>query len=92
MKKLAIVLAAFVALPAAANAAPCRNAQGHFTKCPPAGAAHATPAARATPAAHMAPAGRPAPAARTAMAARTVAAPAGRKPQCRDAKGRFKKC
>lgn len=38
---------AFIALPAAANAAPCKDAKGKFTKCPPAAAATAAPAAKA---------------------------------------------
>jgi hypothetical protein len=78
MNKLAIACAAIamMAAPAAANAAACRDAKGHFTKCPPA-AAHA-PAAAAT---HAAVAAHPA----------AHAAPARRAP-CRDAKGRFKKC
>lgn len=81
MKKLAIAIAAFVVMvvPAAANAAACRNAQGHFIKCPPA----AGPAPRA-----VAVAARPA---AVHPVAHRVAAPVRRAP-CRDAKGRFKKC
>lgn len=81
MNKLAIVVAAFavMAVPAAADAAACRNAQGHFIKCPPAPAAHA-PAPAASRAASVRP------------ALHATAAPARRAP-CRDAKtGRFKKC
>ena len=87
MNKLAIALAAILIMPAAANAAPCRNAQGHFIKCAPATAAHVAPAARAAPIAHAAP-----PAHAPAVHATAARASAGRKAPCRDAKGRFKKC
>lgn len=85
MKKLAIAFAVItmMAAPAAANAAACRNAQGHFIKCPPT----AAPAA-AVP---RAPAARATHAAATRPVAHAAAAPARRAP-CRDAKGRFKKC
>jgi hypothetical protein len=81
MNKLAIALAVvtMMAAPAAANAAACRNAQGHFIKCPP-------PAATAT---HPAVAARPATV--RPVATHAAATPARRAP-CRDAKGRFKKC
>lgn len=39
MRKLALTLTAvtaLVSLPLAANAAPCKDAKGKFTKCPPA--------------------------------------------------------
>lgn len=56
MKKLAIAISAIgmMAVPAAANAAACRDAKGHFTKCAgtavaPAAAAAAHPAPRQTP-------------------------------------------
>jgi hypothetical protein len=81
MNKLAIAFAAIavMAAPAAANAAGCRDAKGHFAKCPPA-AAHA-PAPAATHAAMAA-----------AHPVAHATAPA-RKAPCRDAKtGRFKKC
>jgi hypothetical protein len=37
MKSLTIAIAAvaMLALPAVASAAPCRDARGHFMKCPP---------------------------------------------------------
>lgn len=80
MNKLAIAFAAIAVMadPAAANAAACRNAQGHFIKCPPAAAA------RARVATHAAAAPRP-------VASHAAATPARRAP-CRDARGRFKKC
>lgn len=55
MKKLAIAITAIVmmAVPAAANAAACRDAKGHFIKC------DGTAAAPAAAAHHMAPAPRP---------------------------------
>jgi hypothetical protein len=84
MNKLVIALAAILIMPAAANAAPCRNAQGHFIKCAPAAAA---PAARSAPVVHAAPAAHT-----PALHATAARAPAGRKAPCRDAKGRFKKC
>jgi hypothetical protein len=92
MKKLMLPLALFavLALPAAANASPCRNAKGQFAKC---GTPGALPAGqKATPA--MKPAG-PAmapvmkPAAAPAMA--PAMAPAKKGP-CKDAKGKFIKC
>lgn len=46
MNKFVIALAAIVALPSVANAAPCKDAKGKFIKCPP--AATATHAAAAT--------------------------------------------
>jgi hypothetical protein len=58
MNKLAIIAAALALLtaPGAANAAACRNAQGHFTKCPPPAAARPHAAAtHAVGAAHKAP-------------------------------------
>lgn len=80
MKKLAIAIAAIIALPAVANAAPCKDAKGKFIKCPPAAAATLAPAAIATHAA-------------TPHPAATHAAATVRKAPCRDAKtGRFKKC
>ena len=90
MKKLAIALSAVVmmAVPAAANAAACRDTKGHFIKC--AGVA-AAPAAAQT---HTAVAARPVAHAIAAAhpAVHAMTSPTGRKPQCRDAKGRFKKC
>lgn len=77
-----LALAAALALPVAANAAPCKDAKGKFIKCPPPAAA---PAA-------VAPAARPAAAATHAAAAPAHAA-TPRKAPCRDAKtGRFTKC
>jgi hypothetical protein len=37
MKKLILAIAtlAFIAFPATAKEAPCRDAKGHFAKCPP---------------------------------------------------------
>ncbi|MBV1687734.1 hypothetical protein KRR38_08615 [Novosphingobium sp. G106] len=87
MKKLAIALSVIVmmAVPAAANAAACRDSKGHFIKCAGASAAAPAPAAtHAVAAAH--------PAAHATPAAHAAAAPAARKAPCRDAKGRFKKC
>ena len=77
-----LALAAALALPVAANAAPCKDAKGKFIKCPPPAAA---PAA-------VAPAARPAAAATHAAAAPAHAATPHKGP-CRDAKtGRFTKC
>lgn len=77
MKKLVIAIAAIIALPTIASAAPCKDAKGKFTKCPPAAAATHAPAAHAT--------ATPRPAAAHAVAARQA--------PCRDPKtGRFKKC
>lgn len=76
---LAFAVAAF-ALPAAAQAAPCRDTHGHFVKCTQATPAKApTRAAMATRAA-----AKPA-----ASAHKTAAAGAAR---CRNAKGQFAKC
>lgn len=88
MKKLAIAIVALtvMSISTTANAAACRNAQGHFIKCatsaPAAARAPAAPATHAA-AAH-ATAARP-------PASHTAATTARRTP-CRDAKGRFKKC
>lgn len=80
MKKLAMAIAAIIALPTVLNAAPCKDAKGKFTKCAPLAAATHAPAAVAT---HAALAPRPA----------ATHAAAARKAPCRDAKtGRFKKC
>ena len=95
MKNFALVLAAtaLFALPAAVQAAPCKDAKGHFTKCPPA-AAMPMAAAKAAPA-KMAPA---AVAAKPMVSRKATATPAKmaakgpRKAPCRDAKGRFMKC
>jgi hypothetical protein len=87
MNKLAIALTAILALPVAANAAPCRNAQGHFVKCPPAAPVHAAPAVRAATMTQAMPVARSRPV--RATAAHPTAA---RKAPCRDATGRFKKC
>lgn len=80
MKMLSIA-AAFVAamtIPVAANAAPCKDAKGHFVKCPPPAAAlPITPPAR--------PMTRPTPMAAAPHAAATVQ-------RCRDGKGHFIKC
>ena len=77
-----LALAAALAIPVAANAAPCKDAKGKFIKCPQPAAA---PAA-------VAPAARPATAATHAAAAPTHAATPHKGP-CRDAKtGRFTKC
>jgi len=108
MKKLMLPLALFavLALPAAANASPCRNAKGQFAKCGTPGALpagqKAAPAMKpAGPA--MAPAMKPAPAAPAmkpaAPAMKPAAAPAmapamapAKKGPCKDAKGKFIKC
>lgn len=57
-------------------AAPCKDAKGKFIKCPPAAAAPATKVVAAK--------------STTKVATKTTTA--GKKVQCRDAKGRFKKC
>jgi hypothetical protein len=74
-----------MAVPAAANAAACRDSKGHFIKCAGAPAAVAAPAAT-----HAAVAAHPVP--HATAAAHVTTAPTGRKAPCRDAKGRFKKC
>ena len=95
MRKISIAfaLAALIAVPATAQAAPCKDAKGKFIKCPPA----AAPAAVATKAA-MAAKVEAKTAKKVAVAAKADAkvakkaaakAVAGR---CRDAKGRFAKC
>jgi hypothetical protein len=81
MKKIAIGLAmlAAAALPASGSAAAnqCRDAQGHFVKCP---TAPASPAARATPAPHP-------------SASSHAATPQkGTTQRCRNAKGQYAKC
>lgn len=83
MKKFAIALSALaaLALPATGNAAPCRNAQGHFVKCP------TTPAPAPT---HAAPASHASPTAAHATARRPAASGAAHR--CRNAKGQFAKC
>ena len=86
MKKLMLIIAA-LALPVAAHAAPCKDAQGQFIKCPAAAAAPAMAAAK--PAAAKPAAAKPAMAAAAKPATMAAKAPAKR---CRDAKGRFMKC
>lgn len=76
---LAFAVAAF-ALPTAAQAAPCRDAQGHFVKCTQA-------ATGKTPARAMA-----APRAAAKPAASTHKAAAAGAARCRNAKGQFAKC
>ena len=74
-----LALAAALAIPVAANAAPCKDAKGKFIKCPPPAAA---PAASARPAA-----------AATHAAAAPAHAATPHKGPCRDPKtGRFTKC
>lgn len=83
MKNLALAIAfaaAAFAVPATADAAPCKDAKGKFIKCPPAPAAAQATAASRPAATHAA---RPA-AARPATPATTH--------RCRDAKGRFARC
>ena len=46
-----LALAAALAIPVAANAAPCKDAKGKFIKCPPPAAAPAAAAPAARPAA-----------------------------------------
>jgi hypothetical protein len=81
MKKFAIVLAMLAAatLPASVNAAAnqCRDAKGHFVKCP---TAPASPAAHATPAPH--PSASP----------HTATPQKGTTQRCRNAKGQYAKC
>lgn len=90
MKKilLPLAMAALIALPAGANASPCRNAKGQFAKCGTPGALPPGAAAKkgkpAGPA--MAPAMKPAP-----KAAGPAMAPMKKAP-CKDAKGKFAKC
>jgi len=79
MNRLALAFVAALALPAAAQAAPCRDTQGHFVKCTQAVAAKAP--ARAAVATRAA--------AKPAAAHKTAAAGATR---CRNAKGQFAKC
>jgi hypothetical protein len=81
MNKFVVALAAILALPTVANAAPCKDAKGKFIKCPPAATVTHAPAAAAR---HAATAPRP-------VATHAAASPARRAP-CRDARGRFKKC
>lgn len=47
MHKFIVAVAAIMALPSVANAAPCKDAKGKFTKCPPVAAATHAPAATA---------------------------------------------
>lgn len=53
MRKILIAIAAvcaFAAVPMSAQAAPCKDAKGKFTKCPPAAAKSATaPAGKKAP-------------------------------------------
>ena len=92
MNKLAIVIAAAVglALPGVANAATqCRNAQGHFIKCPtPA----ASPSPRATPSAHPTPHATATPHAAATPHASPSPRATGTTQRCRNAKGQFTRC
>jgi len=102
MKKVlfSLALAALVAVPAGAQASPCRNAKGHFAKCgtpgalPPGGAGkHADKPAGPAMAPAMKPAG-PAMAPMMKPADKHVGpamAPVKKGP-CKDAKGKFAKC
>lgn len=81
MNKFIVAIAAILALPSVANAAPCKDAKGRFIKCPPAATATRAPAAAVSHAASS-----PHPAATHATAT------SARKAPCRDARGRFKKC
>ena len=100
MRKLCVGLftaLALIAMPAAANAASCKDAKGKFVKCPPAAAvaskasvkkeaaATSKMAAAATKMAAAAKKGAPA---TTAMAAKKP----GTVQRCRNAKGQFAKC
>lgn len=97
MNRLTVALAAAAALafPAVSQAAPCRDAQGHFVKC-----AAATPLKAPaktlvkTPARAVAlpqTAAKPAAAVRRKAATNTHKAAAAT-PRCRNAKGQFAKC
>jgi len=48
MKSLALIAAASLLISGAANAAPCKDAKGKFTKCPPAAAKSTASAANIT--------------------------------------------
>jgi len=48
MKSLALIAAASLLIGGAANAAPCKDAKGKFTKCPPAAAKSTAPSANIT--------------------------------------------
>jgi hypothetical protein len=95
MKKLILPMAllALIAVPATADASPCRNAKGQFAKC---GTPGALPAgAKAAPAMKAGPAMAPAMKAGPAMAAKPAAGPAMapvKKGPCKDSKGKFVKC
>ncbi|QCI96352.1 MULTISPECIES: hypothetical protein [unclassified Novosphingobium] len=76
LKFTAAMFVAALALPAAAHAAPCKDAKGKFIKCPPAAPAAAASHAAAAPAA----------------AATHAAATTRRGPCRDAKTGRFKKC
>lgn len=76
MLKLTLALGAFGLMTSPAFAAPCKDAKGKFTKCPPAMVAKASPAMAAKPMA-------------AAKPMSVTKAPAKR---CRTAKGQFAKC
>jgi hypothetical protein len=48
MNRYLIAILAIIALPAAANAAPCKDAKGKFIKCPPTASATHSPAIAAS--------------------------------------------
>jgi|KBSSwiStaDraftv2_1062776.scaffolds.fasta_scaffold3243215_1 hypothetical protein len=82
-RSLVALLAALplaLAVPGMAHAAPCRDAKGHFAKCP--GAAVKTTTKTTTKAA-----AKPAPAPAAKVTKVTV-----KKGPCKDAKGKFVKC
>ena len=84
MKKVLATFAAFslMAVASGALAAPCKDAKGHFVKCPP--AVPARPAPVLPPARPMV---RPTP---TAIHASSSPAASGQR--CRDTKGHFVRC
>jgi nitrous oxidase accessory protein NosD len=67
---------ALVALPAAANAAQCKDAKGKFIKCPPAAAATVAPKSIS----------------KTVTKATTTTTASKSAVRCKDAKGKFVKC
>jgi len=84
MKKilLPLAMAALFAIPAGANAAPCRDGHGHFVKCGPEARRDRHPGPAMTPAHRpMGP----------AMMRGPAMAPHHKGP-CKDGKGKFVKC
>jgi hypothetical protein len=90
---IALALAALIAVPATAQAAPCKDAKGKFIKC----SASPAPAAVATKAAVAAKveaktAKKAAIAAKADAKVAKKAATKAKGTRCRDSKGRFAKC